>query len=83
MKSIKDLPKHERPREKLIEKGAHALSDQELLAILLGKGTQKHDVLSIARKLITIIDDKGINLSVDDIVEVDGIGTAKASLQHS
>ncbi len=80
MKSIKDLPKHERPREKLIEKGAHTLSDQELLAILLGKGTQKHDVLSIARKLITIIDDKGINLSVDDIVDVDGIDPAKATL---
>lgn len=80
MKSIKDLPKHERPREKLIEKGAHALTDKELLAILLGKGTQKHDVFSLSQKLIKIIDDKGITLTAEDILHVDGIGPAKAAL---
>jgi len=80
MKSIKDLPKSERPREKLFEKGAQALTDNELLAVLLGKGTQKHDVLSIARKLIKIIDRKGIKLGPEDILDLDGIGTAKAAL---
>ena len=80
MKSIKDLPKSERPREKLFEKGAQALTDNELLAVLLGKGTEKHDVLSIARKLIKIIDRKGIKLSPEDILDLDGIGTAKAAL---
>ncbi len=49
MKSIKDLPRNERPREKLLEKGAGFLSDQELLAVILGKGTQKDDVLSYWR----------------------------------
>jgi DNA repair protein RadC len=80
MKSIKDLPKSERPREKLLEKGAQALSDNELLAVLLGKGTQRHDVLSLAKKLITIIDRKGIKLTAEDILDIDGIGTAKAAL---
>ena len=38
MKKIKDLPKFKRPREKLQEKGTKALSDQELIAILIGSG---------------------------------------------
>lgn len=80
MKSIKDLSKNERPREKLIEKGAQTLTDNELLAVLLGKGTQKHDVLSLSRKIIKIIDRKGINITAEDILNVEGIGTAKAAL---
>ncbi|MDP3981129.1 MAG: hypothetical protein Q8Q33_06945 [Chlamydiota bacterium] len=39
MTKIKDLPKHKRPREKLLERGAESLSDAELLAILLRTGT--------------------------------------------
>ena len=79
MKRIKDLPPEERPREKLIEKGANALSDQELLAILIGKGSRKYDVLSLSEKLIKIIDEKGISMDVRDILDVDGIGSAKAA----
>jgi len=80
VKSIKDLPKNERPREKLIEKGAQSLTDNELLAVLLGKGTQKHDVISLSRKIIKIIDQKGIDITAEDILNVEGIGTAKAAL---
>jgi len=80
MKSIKDIPQNERPREKLLEKGAQVLNDKELLAVLLGKGTQKHDVLSLAEKLIKIIDLKGINLTAEDVLGIEGIGTAKAAL---
>jgi len=79
MKKIKDLPVHERPREKLLEKGAGALSDQELLAIILGKGSQKNDVLSLARLLIKTIDEKGIKVQAQDILDIDGIGEAKAT----
>jgi DNA repair protein RadC len=79
MKKIKDLPVHERPREKLLEKGAGALSDQELLAIILGKGSQKNDVLSLARLLIKTIDEKGIKVQAEDILDIDGIGEAKAT----
>ncbi|MCD4796615.1 MAG: DNA repair protein RadC [Candidatus Cloacimonetes bacterium] len=80
MKKIKDLPKKERPREKLFEKGAHSLNDKELLAVILGKGTQKLDVLSIAKKIIKIIDQKGLELSPDDLLNIEGIGEAKAAL---
>jgi len=41
MKKLKDLPLNERPREKLLNKGAESLSDQELMAIILGKGSKK------------------------------------------
>ena len=79
MKKIKDLPLNERPREKLLVKGASALADYELLAIILGKGSQKNDVLSLSRKIIKTIDKKGLNLQAKDIIEIDGIGEAKAT----
>lgn len=79
-KNIKNLPEHERPREKLIEKGADTLKDHELLAVLIGKGSRKHDAITLAKKLIPIIDEKGTNLSIDDLTEFDGIGNAKAAL---
>lgn len=79
MKKIKDLPAHERPREKLLEKGAEALSDQELLAIILGKGSQKNDVLSLSKLLIKTIDEKGIKVQAKEILDIDGIGEAKAT----
>jgi DNA repair protein RadC len=76
---IKDIPQSERPREKLLSQGAAFLSDQELLAVLLGKGTQKDDVLSLSKKIVKIIDEKGLSFSADDIMGIDGIGAAKAA----
>jgi DNA repair protein RadC len=79
MKSIKDIPIHERPREKLLKQGAAFLSDQELLAIILGKGTQKDDVLALSKKIIKIIDEKGLAFTAHDITNIEGIGSAKAA----
>jgi len=79
MKKVKDLPAKERPREKLLEKGSKFLTDQELLAVILGKGTQKDDVLSLSKKIVKVIDEKGINFAAEDILHIDGIGNAKAS----
>ncbi|MCA1794683.1 MAG: DNA repair protein RadC [Desulfotignum sp.] len=80
MKKLKDLPLGERPREKLLERGAGVLSDQELLAVILGKGNRNEDVLSLADKLVKVIDHKGLKFSVQDFMSVDGIGAAKAAL---
>lgn len=52
IKSIKDWPAGERPREKLLQKGPEALSDAELLAILFGHGTRGQDVVSFSRGLL-------------------------------
>jgi DNA repair protein RadC len=79
MKKIIDIPKNERPREKLLDKGPRALSDQELLAIILGKGTQKNDVLSLSKKIVKIIDEKGLEFQAKDVIEIDGVGEAKAT----
>jgi len=74
------IPKHERPREKLLARGARALNDQELLAILIGKGTLGMDVMTLAGKLVKVVDEKGLELHPDDLVKFNGIGDAKATL---
>jgi len=51
--SIREWPLTERPREKLLERGAQALSDAELLALLLGAGTRGRDAVGLARALIS------------------------------
>src|SRR2546421_7723240 len=50
--SIRHWPGRERPREKLLERGAHALSDAELVALLLGSGTPGRSAVELARGLI-------------------------------
>jgi len=52
MVKIKDLPKIERPREKLISKGAQNLKDEELLAILLRTGREGKNVLELAKQIL-------------------------------
>ncbi len=51
--SIRDWPEGERPREKLLERGADALSDAELLAVLLGSGSRGKDALALGRELLS------------------------------
>ncbi len=79
-KSIQDIPEADRPREKLLRKGAKALSDQELLAVLLGKGTSSMDVMTLAAKLARIIDEKGLEVTAEDLFQLGGVGDAKATL---
>ncbi|MDZ7698519.1 MAG: UPF0758 domain-containing protein [Deltaproteobacteria bacterium] len=50
MKRISDIPLQDRPREKLQQNGAQSLSDQELLAILLGSGTRGQDVKEVYKR---------------------------------
>jgi DNA repair protein RadC len=79
-KSIHDIPEADRPREKLLRKGAAALSDQELLAVLLGKGTPGMDVMTLAAKLARLIDEKGLDVKADDLSQFAGVGDAKSTL---
>jgi DNA repair protein RadC len=77
---IQDIPEQDRPREKLLRTGAAALSDRELLAVLIGKGTRDMDVMTLAGKLSTVIDHKGMNVTAEDLQEFEGVGDAKAAL---
>jgi len=51
MNTIKDLPAHARPREKLRERGPAALTDEELVAAILGMGTAGIDVRTMAKQV--------------------------------
>ena len=80
MKKIKDLSAAERPREKLQAKGPEALSDLELLAILLGSGTKESDVLTVAGRILKVLDGRNEKLSLEELQKIEGVGPAKASL---
>jgi len=79
MKTIKDMPEHDRPREKLREKGASALTDEELVAAILGMGTAGVDVRTIARQVASLIREHKGKLTLDHLIEVPGMGLAKAA----
>ncbi|MBU1071264.1 hypothetical protein KKG65_02520 [Patescibacteria group bacterium] len=78
MVKIKDLPKVDRPREKFLIKGADALSKSELLAILIGSGIKGKNVKKLSQQIIRKFGDKFLELTVDNLLEVQGIGKAKA-----
>jgi len=78
-KAIKDIPVYNRPREKLREKGAAALTDEELVAAILGMGTAGADVRTIARQVVGLIRAHKANLQLDQLLEVPGVGLAKAA----
>ena len=78
MTKLKDIPKFDRPREKFLEKGPDALTDSELLAILLGSGIKGTNVKVLAQKIFKKLGDNFLNASVDDLIQIHGIGQAKA-----
>ncbi len=77
--SIKDLPKHQRPREKLIERGVENLSDKELMAILLRTGRAGKSVLDIAEELFRKFPMKELlKATYEDLVRIKGVDSGKA-----
>lgn len=79
MKTIKDMPEHSRPREKLREKGVTALSDEDLVAAILGMGTAGVDVRTISKQVAGLIRGHKEALTLDHLLEVSGMGLAKAA----
>ena len=79
MKAIKDMPAHSRPREKLQERGASSLTDEELVAAIIGMGTAGRDVRAIAKQVAALIRERQKDLSLADLMEVPGMGLAKAA----
>ena len=79
--TIHDLPLGERPRERLLKLGAEALSAQEILAVILGRGTKGEPVMMTSQKLVSRFGNlKGIaNASVEELIQTTGIGPAKAA----
>ncbi|MBP6491531.1 MAG: DNA repair protein RadC [Clostridia bacterium] len=78
---IKDLPFEERPREKLIQCGAGALSNSELLAILIGTGTKEMSAIMLANRVLAL-EKEGISYLAgclpEELSEIPGMGMAKS-----
>ena len=80
MSIITDIPEVDRPREKLIAKGAENLKDEELLAILLGTGLPGKNVLELAKQILQKYPKKHfLQMGYADLVKVKGINEAKAA----
>jgi DNA repair protein RadC len=77
-KTIKELPEHTRPREKLRERGAAALTDEELVAIILGMGTAGVDVRTMARNVVGLIREHRESIALEQLVSIPGMGLAKS-----
>ncbi len=80
MNNINEIPPRDRPREKLLANGASSLRCDELLAVILGSGGKGCGVLSLAKKVLELIDQKNGSLTHQHLLEIPGIGLAKASL---
>ena len=79
MKTIKELHKDDKPREKLVKKGVQALKNDELLSVLIGSGIQGKDVRKLSREIVSILDESFEHLSLDKLLKIHGLGVAKAS----
>ncbi|NFM77414.1 JAB domain-containing protein [Clostridium botulinum] len=77
---IKDLPKNERPQERLIRYGAEVLSNSELLAVILRTGTKNQNIMMLASSLIKETGglDQLFNQSIEELTKIKGIGVTKA-----
>lgn len=77
---LKDIPKNERPREKLIENGVDALTNEELISIILKTGTKNKSVKELSSEILSKV--SNINnlkdCSINYLLEVKGIGNTKA-----
>ena len=71
----------DRPREKYLSKGKHALSDAELLAIIIGSGSREESAVSLCQKMLQMAGNNLQSLgrwTTYDLMQIKGIGTAKA-----
>ncbi len=78
---ISNIPKDERPREKLIKFGPESLSNKELLAVILRCGTRGENILSLSDRILSEVNglDGLLNISFDDAMKIKGIKEGKAS----
>lgn len=79
--SIKSLAEDDRPREKFLLKGKSAVSDSELLAIIMGSGNREESAVELARRILNSVENNWhrlSQLSLQDLMKFKGVGEAKA-----
>lgn len=79
MPKIKDIPKVDRPREKMEKKGEKTLSDFELMQVLVGSGVSGADVGQISKKVLKKIQDNFENISLESLMSIKGMSLAKSA----
>lgn len=72
-KTIKELPEHGRPREKMRDRSAAALTDEELVSAIIGVGTAGVDVRTMSRKVVALIREYREALTLDHLRSVPGM----------
>lgn len=76
---MKDMPRSERPRERMLQNGGGHLSNQEVIAILLGSGTKQENVMDLANRILMHFE--GLKLlggaTIEELTAIKGIGPAK------
>ena len=79
--AIKAWAEEDRPREKLVEKGRHVLTEAELIAILIGSGSRNETAVELSKRILASVEnnlnDLG-KLNINDLISFKGIGEAKA-----
>jgi len=79
--SISQWAEDDKPREKLVLKGKHSLSDAELIAILIGSGNREETAVDLSKRILNFVNNNLVELSklsVTDLCKFKGIGDAKA-----
>jgi len=79
MKKLNELYEGDKPREKLLRKGAPALKDYELMALLLGSGVPGKDVLRLSQEVVALFDAGIGTLHLEALTGIHGMGEAKAA----
>lgn len=79
--TVRDLPKTERPRERLVKLGPEALSAQELLALIIGRGIPGKSVMNIAQELLSKFGNlqRISEATIEQLCDIKGLGPAKAA----
>src|SRR5687767_14631338 len=84
--TIRELPRSDRPRERLVDLGAHALSTAELLAIVLGVGGRGRSALGLGQEILTAARGSIRRLATRPVAELTehvGVGRARAVVIHA
>lgn len=79
VRRLRNIPEADRPREKLVKKGAANLSDFELLEVIIGSGSKGNDVSALARQVQKVLLRGVENLNIDTLMQLRGISTATAT----
>lgn len=76
---IQEMALSDRPRERMVALGAEALTDQELLTLLISSGSRSRSVTMIATDVLTLLDSKQ-QISCQELKQISGLGMAKATV---